>query len=81
MKAVEMKGRIELRDVDRPEEIFEVDILEATSTRLTVSVPNTIVSFALSRREDDATFTGSLGGRVYVFTENLQTRKGARKRA
>ena len=76
-----MKARIELRDVDRPEEIFVVDVEEATSTRLAVSVPNTIVSFALTRREEDDTYAGSLGGRVYVFTEDLKARKTARKRA
>jgi hypothetical protein len=76
-----MKARIELRDVERPDEIFEVDIEEATATRLTVSVPNTIVSFALTRREGDAIYTGALGGRVYVFKEDLKARQGARKRA
>ena len=75
-----MKARIELRDADRPEEIFVVDVEEATPTRLAVSVPNTIVSFALTRREEDESFAGSLGGRVYVFAENLNTCKAARKR-
>lgn len=74
-----MKARIELRDADRPDEIFEVDIEEATATRLTVLVPNTIVSFELTRRENDAAYTGSLGGRVYVFTEKLGPRKAVRK--
>ena len=76
-----MKARIELRDADRPEEIFVVDVEEATSTRLAVSVPNTIVSFALTRREEDDTYAGSLGGRAYVFSEDLKARKASRKRA
>lgn len=80
LKVIAMKTRIELRDADRPHEIFEVDVEEATSTRLTVSVPNTIVVFALTRRDDDATYIGSLGGRVHVFTENSKARNGLRKR-
>ena len=75
-----MNARIELRDADRPEEIFVVDVEEATATRLAVSVPNTVVSFVLTRREEDETFAGSLGGRVYVFAENLNACKAARKR-
>ena len=81
MRAIDMKARIELRDADRPEEVFVVDVEEATSTRLAVSVPNTIVSFALTRREEDAAYAGLLGGRVYVFTEDLKARKTASKRA
>ena len=46
-----------------------------------MSVPNTIVSFALTRREEDDTYAGSLGGRVYVFSEDLKARKTSRKRA
>jgi len=75
-----MKTRIRLSDADRPEEIFAVDVEEATASRLRVSVPNTIVSFVLTRREEDETFAGSLGGRVYVFAENLNACKAARKR-
>lgn len=75
-----MKARIELRDVDRPDETFEVEVEETTLTRLTVSVPNTIVTFALTRREDDASYTGSLGGRVYRFTEEQKARKAVRER-
>ena len=76
-----MKTRIQLRDADRPKEIFEVDVEEATATRLTVSVPNTIVTFVLTRREEGAAYTGSLGGRVYVFAANLKAREAARKQA
>ena len=76
-----MKARIELRDADRSEEIFAVDVEEATASRLRVSVPNTIVSFVLTRGEEDAAYAGPLGGRVYVFAEDLKARKTASKRA
>jgi hypothetical protein len=76
-----MKTRIQLSDADRSEEIFAVDVEEATASRLRVSVPNTIVSFVLTRGEEDAAYAGSLGERVYVFAEDLKARKTASKRA
>lgn len=79
MKA-EMKPRIQLRDADRPEALFEVDVEEATAIKLTVSVPNTIVTFGLTRREEDGAYMGSLGGRVYVFQNEQKARKAVRKR-
>ena len=43
MKGIVVKDRIQLLDVDRPGEIFEVELEETTPTRLVLSVPNTIV--------------------------------------
>lgn len=80
MKGADVKNRIQLLDADRPGEFFDVDLEEKTSTKLVVSVPNTIVKFDLWRREGENTFSGSLGGRLYVFTEDVKTRKSATNR-
>ena len=45
MKGIAVNTRIQLLDVDRPGEIFEANLEEATPTRLAPSVPNTIVRF------------------------------------
>lgn len=72
-----MHTRIQLHDVDRPGEIFEADLKEATPTRLALSVPNTTVRFDLYRREGETAYSGSLGGRYYVFTPPAKSRKSA----
>jgi hypothetical protein len=80
MKGADVKNRIQLLDADRPGEFFDVDLEEKTATKLVVSVPNTIVKFDLRRREGEDAFSGSLGGRLYVFTEDVKTRKSATNR-
>lgn len=74
-----MKARIQLLDVDRPGEILEADLEEATPTKLALSVPNTIVRFDLWRQEDGTAYSGSLGGRQYVFTPPAKAPKPAAK--
>jgi len=80
MKGISVKSRIQLLDVDRPGEIFEADLEEATPTRLALSVPNTFVRFELWRQEGETNYSGSLGGRHYVFTPPEKARKSAAKK-
>jgi hypothetical protein len=47
MKGIAVNARIQLLDVDRPGEIFEVELEATTPTRLALSVPNTIIRFDL----------------------------------
>jgi len=80
MKGIVVKDRIQLLDVDRAGEIFEVDLEEATPTRLALSVPNTFVRFELWREEGETNYSGSLGGRHYVFTPPTKARRSAAKK-
>ena len=80
MKGIVVKDRIQLLDVDRPGEIFEADLEEATATRLALSVPNTFVKFELWRVEGETNYSGSLGGRYYVFTPPAKARRSAAKK-
>lgn len=56
-----------LADLDRPDEAFEVEVIAADERVLKVAVPNTIVQFSLFRREREARYEGSLGGRSFGF--------------
>ena len=80
MKGIAVNTRIQLLDVDRPGEIFEANPEEAPPTRLALSVPNTIVRFDLYRQEGETAYSGSLGGRHYVFTPPAKARKSAASR-
>ncbi len=80
MKGIVVKDRIQLLDVDRPGEIFEVELEETTPTRLALSVPNTIVRFDLYRQEGKTGYSGSLGGRHFVFTPQAKARRSAAKK-
>jgi hypothetical protein len=63
-----MGQSISLTDLDRPEEIFEVEALDCSARVLTVAVPNTAVRFNLIRRAVDGAYEGRLGGRSFRFT-------------
>lgn len=63
-----MKGRIHLLDPDRPDEALEVDVIAHDESVLSVGVPNTFVSFDLTRYDTSAPYRGVLGGRSFVFT-------------
>ncbi len=80
MKGIAVNTRIQLLDVDHPGEIFDVELEEATPTRLALSVPNTIVRFELWHGEGETAYSGSLGGRHYLFTPPAKARKSAAKR-
>ncbi len=80
MKGIAVTTRIQLLDVDRPGEVFEADLEDATPTRLALSVPNTIVRFDLWRQEGETTYRGALGGRQYVFMPPTTERKPAAKK-
>lgn len=66
-RRIEMKRRIKLTDIDRPNEPLEVEIERMTDTMLKVAVPNTVVKFELRRPREDRAFEGGLGGRYFVF--------------
>ncbi len=80
MKGIAVNARIQLLDVDRPGEIFEVELEATTPTRLALSVPNTIIRFDLYRQDGEPAYCGSLGGRHFVFTPPEKARKSAAKR-
>lgn len=62
-----MERYIILADLDRPDEAFEVEVIAGDERVLKVAVPNTVVQFSLFRRERDARYEGSLGGRSFGF--------------
>lgn len=62
-----MDKRITLVDVDRPGETLEVDVITSDGTVLQLEVPNTNVQFRLFRRDRNAAYEGSLGGRHFCF--------------
>ncbi|BBU63298.1 hypothetical protein MSC49_32330 [Methylosinus sp. C49] len=62
-----MTRRILLLDPDRPGESLEVEVLARDDVVLTVSVPGTIVSFELLRRDDRGPYHGRLGGRSFSY--------------
>lgn len=70
-----MNRVIALVDVDRPDEPLEVEIEQINQAVLSVTVPNTFVRFELRRRDRDAPFEGSLGGRYFIFDPATLTAK------
>ncbi len=62
-----MDKRITLVDVDRPGETLQVDVITSDETVLQLEVPNTNVQFRLFRRDRNAAYEGSLGGRYFCF--------------
>ncbi len=79
-----MDKRITLVDVDRPGETLEVDVITSDETVLQLEVPNTNVQFRLFRRDRNAAYEGSLGGRYFsfvpprVWVNKTDTRRGAK---
>lgn len=74
-----MSRIIVLVDVDRPDEPLEVEVEQISQAVLSVIVPNTFIRFELRRRERDAPFEGSLGGRYFMFDPaTLVVKKKAR---
>lgn len=69
--------RINLTDADRPSEALHVTIVACDNRVLTVAVPNTVVQFSLYRRQHDASYEGSLGGRIFNFVPASDKRPGA----
>jgi hypothetical protein len=70
---------IVLVDVDRPDEPLEVEVEQISQAVLSVIVPNTFIRFELRRRNRDAPFEGSLGGRYFMFDPaTLVVKKKAR---
>ncbi len=62
-----MDKRITLVDADRSGETLEVDVITSDETVLQLQVPNTNVQFRLFRRDRNAAYEGSLGGRYFCF--------------
>ncbi len=74
-----MSRIIVLVDVDRPDEPLEVEVEQISQAVLSVIVPNTFIRFELRRRDRDAPFEGSLGGRYFMFDPaTLVVKKKAR---
>lgn len=73
---------IKLTDVDRPNEPFEVEFLgiDKDQTTLALTVPNTLVRFALRRRDRSSLFEGSLGGRYYTYEFPARRQSVAQRR-
>lgn len=74
-----MSRIVVLVDVDRPDEPLEVEVEQISQAVLSVIVPNTFIRFELRRRDRDAPFEGSLGGRYFMFDPaTLVVKKKAR---
>jgi hypothetical protein len=67
VNAVTVSRVIVLIDADHPDEPLEVEVEQISQAVLSVAVPNTFVRFELRRRELDAPYEGSLGGRFFSF--------------
>ena len=68
--------RVILRDIDRPGEGMEVEVLGSSMLAMKAVVPSTTVTFLLRRRDTGSIFRGFLGGREFSFDPGT-----ARKRA
>jgi len=67
MTISDVQQRVLLTDIERPKEPLDVEILELTTTILTVRVANTEILFRLRKREIGMMFEGSLGARSFEF--------------